>query len=204
MSGGDYPVIGAGIDVEVVETRSAGWAFRCHPCDITTVNLTEAEARTLHNGHVHRAADLGDMLRRGRIEIKSGDEGSAVTLQAVGPVLPSCPVCRQPIGGARYGGGRIREDGPTTPLIATAQPCGCQLNLNQYKALKGALRPLWRFDVPEIPARVTAVEDGMGWTWVRDGAAWVLWGRPASYRVYDRDLIVRLPLVECEDPRGTG
>jgi len=66
-------------------------------------------------------------------------------------------------------------------------------------------RPLWRFDVPEVPARITAVEDAVGWTWVREGAVWVLWrGTPGAgvYRISGRDLIGRLPLVECPDPRA--
>ena len=62
----------------------------------------------------------------------------------------------------------------------------------------------WRFDFPEVPARVTAVEDRVGWIWVRDGDGWRLWRDflgAGPYRIYDGDLMARAPLVECEDPR---
>lgn len=39
--------------VDVVETRNAGWVFRCHRCDRTKMNLTEDAARTLAAEHVH-------------------------------------------------------------------------------------------------------------------------------------------------------
>lgn len=71
----------------------------------------------------------------------------------------------------------------------------------------------WRFDVPEVPAHVTAVEDHRGWVWVRDGAVWLVWREatviPAgtgafAYRLHDGDLIARAPLVECPDPRAAS
>lgn len=117
-------------------------------------------------------------------EIKSGTEGSAVSHQVAGPV-EACPSAEHHGEHEWLVNGALRRYCPGDPVPSETVE-----------------RPPWRFDVPEVPARVTAVEDGMGWTWVRDGAAWLLWGRPASYRIYDRDLIGRLPLVECEDPRA--
>jgi hypothetical protein len=40
-------------DVEVAETHAAGWAWRCHVCDVTQVNLTEIEAKTRATRHQH-------------------------------------------------------------------------------------------------------------------------------------------------------
>lgn len=70
-----------------------------------------------------------------------------------------------------------------------------------------AQRPPWKFDVPEVPAHVTALKDRVGWLWVREGAGWVLWrGSPGTgaYRLYGGDLLARAPLVECEDPRAAS
>lgn len=190
MSGGDYPVIGAGIDVEVVETRSAGWAFRCHPCDITTVNLTEAEARTLHNGHVHRAADLGDMLRRGRIEIKSGDEGNA---------------CGLKWSDARVGPHECKDPSDHKPGMHS---CVC----GTYLVGDGGRPGPWRFDVPEVPDSVTAIKgetDVREHIFVRLSAGWWRqWSTQASCLVGEplptREILEYAPLVECEDPRAAS
>lgn len=67
----------------------------------------------------------------------------------------------------------------------------------------------WRFDVPEVPDSVTAIKDSAGdvWLLVRPGR-WADAERVVRGAAYsDHDLVELLecpPLVECEDPRGTG
>jgi len=53
-------------DIEVAETRSAGWGFRCHRCDITSVNLDEHGARQRATDHLHLEAP--ELLARGVVE----------------------------------------------------------------------------------------------------------------------------------------
>jgi hypothetical protein len=77
----------------------------------------------------------------------------------------------------------------------------------------------WRFDVPEVPAHVTALrsEQPHGRMWFRtaapmDGEGLAgSWWIPVRRRKHDpgpvmhiTDLATYAPLVECEDPRGTG
>jgi len=64
----------------------------------------------------------------------------------------------------------------------------------------------WRFDVPEVPARVTAFRDAHGSIWVRTAAGW--WrllddpldviGKPLAW------VLQYAPLMECEDPRAAS
>ncbi len=54
-----------GSEIEVAETRNAGWGWRCHCCDLTTLNLDEVEAarqareHRISSGHVWQAARVG-------------------------------------------------------------------------------------------------------------------------------------------------
>lgn len=43
-------------DIEVSKSRSAGWVFRCHRCDITSANLDEHGARQRATDHLHLEA----------------------------------------------------------------------------------------------------------------------------------------------------
>jgi hypothetical protein len=43
-------------DIEVLKSRSAGWVFRCHRCDITSANLDEHGARQRATDHLHLEA----------------------------------------------------------------------------------------------------------------------------------------------------
>ncbi len=72
-------------------------------------------------------------------------------------------------------------------------------------------RPPWRFDVPAIPAHVTAVQDDDGDLYVRHADnpdRWSRWlaalGDHARITVSTKGLLFALPLVECEDPRSTS
>ncbi len=62
----------------------------------------------------------------------------------------------------------------------------------------------WRFDVPEVPAHVTAIKDCDGDVWLRlapnkwGASAW-----PGDARSF-ADLLDYAPLVECEDPRSVS
>jgi len=38
-------------DIEVAETRYAGWGWRCWPCDLTTLGLDEPTAHSLADRH---------------------------------------------------------------------------------------------------------------------------------------------------------
>ena len=73
---------------------------------------------------------------------------------------------------------------------------------------KGRTRPLWRFDVPEVPSHVQAFRDAVGRTYVRDAEDPNGWNaHPAGhqwapFRFRDLAQHCALPLVECEDPRG--
>jgi hypothetical protein len=65
-------------------------------------------------------------------------------------------------------------------------------------------RTPWSLNVPEVPAHVTAVEDKVGWVWVRDGIVWLLWHGSAgtgAYRIHESELVTRMPLAETDDPR---
>lgn len=66
--------------------------------------------------------------------------------------------------------------------------------------------PPWRFDVPEVPAHVTALRDCDGTMWVRDEAEpgnWYMrYGLPIG-RPY-HEVLRYAPLVECEDPRAAS
>lgn len=62
-SGGEH--YSEGGDVEVVQTRAAGWAWRCHPCDITEVGLDEAKAAGDARAHVESHAHRVVVSRRG-------------------------------------------------------------------------------------------------------------------------------------------
>lgn len=78
--------------------------------------------------------------------------------------------------------------------------------------------PPWRFDVPEVPAHVTALrsEQPHGRMWFRTAAPKDGEGLPGSWWIPVRrrkhdpgpvmhitDLATYAPLVECEDPRVT-
>jgi hypothetical protein len=64
--------------VETFESRSAGWVFRCHACDITRSSLTEGQAAELLRVHVGGpAAPEGSALdvtdkQRGRTQATEG------------------------------------------------------------------------------------------------------------------------------------
>jgi hypothetical protein len=45
---------------EVLESRSAGWVFRCHTCDITTAGLDETTAKHTASVHLNGAEQDGD------------------------------------------------------------------------------------------------------------------------------------------------
>lgn len=72
---------------------------------------------------------------------------------------------------------------------------------------KGRTVDRWRFDVPEVPAHVTAVKDYEGEVFVRDphdDGCWRRAGHPDSYRLSTNQLLLFFPLVECEDPRAAS
>lgn len=61
----------------------------------------------------------------------------------------------------------------------------------------------WRFDVPEVPAHVTALRDSDGDVWLRLARnKWSAQSWPGDDRAF-ADLLDYAPLVECPDPRGT-
>jgi hypothetical protein len=118
---------------------------------------------------------------------------------------PSCPGCGRSVYSVALEWGKRQDLEPLEPARWWAKPCCCPLTAEQHAALSKALRPAWRFDVPEVPPRVTAIRDCDGDVWLRTGDFWCLTsdrpGRPGSDF---RDVLPHGPLVECEDPRAAS
>lgn len=122
-------------------------------------------------------------------------------------VWPSCPTCGRTVNAVALEWGKRGEFDPSKPARWWAKPCCCALTAEQHRELSNALRPRWRFDVPEVPPGVTALEDGGGTVWLRlPDDTWTAneYVRNAGARFTHMADSARLPLVECEDPRGTG
>lgn len=128
---------------------------------------------------------------------------------------PRCPVCGAQVDGMGRQVGRVAEMDPPDPPQWWSTPCGCKLTGVQYAALSGEMRePLWRFDVPEVPAHVTALQSVEriyeldDHRWVRmPGDRWApVWpdGRIGTARLSLIALAAYAPLVECEDPRAAS
>lgn len=65
-------------------------------------------------------------------------------------------------------------------------------------------RAPWRFDVPEVPAHVTALKDAGGTVWLRlPDDTWTAneYVRTVGARFTHMADSARMPLVECPDPR---
>jgi len=67
----------------------------------------------------------------------------------------------------------------------------------------------WRFDVPEVPARVTALKGRYGNVWVRaEDGYWNRWsalqGKVAPGWRPVEAIFEEAPLVECPDPRAAS
>lgn len=61
----------------------------------------------------------------------------------------------------------------------------------------------WRFELPDVPEHVTALVDRDGDVWLRHGRhKWTPAGWPNDSRPF-ADMLDFVPLVECEDLRGT-
>lgn len=45
-------------NIEITETLRAGWAWRCHACDLTTANLTQQETKVQVDTHLTDPAHL--------------------------------------------------------------------------------------------------------------------------------------------------